>query len=83
MSLRLELEDLEIKFREVAMKKYGYTKGALKKAGIEALGKWVNEQKEIPVSDRPFALVEGILEKFKGKISAVELQHSAGNLWRK
>ncbi len=83
MSLRLELNGLEQVFREKAMKKYGYSKGALKKASIEALQTWVNEQKELPVSKEPFKLIEGILEEYRGKISSVELQHSAAKLWVK
>ncbi|MBI2670817.1 hypothetical protein HYX18_02480 [Candidatus Woesearchaeota archaeon] len=81
MSLRLELNDTEKKFREAAMKKYGYSKGALKKASIEALNRWANEQKEIPVSDNPFGLIEGILKDYKGKKNSVEWQHSAKKLW--
>ena len=83
MSLRLEINGLEKKFRETAMKKYGYSKGALKKASIEALNKWIAEQQEIPRSDNPFTLIEGVLEKFKGKIGSVELQHYAKRLWVK
>ena len=81
MSLRLELEELEKKFRETAMRKYGYSKGSLKKASMEAFRVWINEQKEIPISDTPFDLIEGMLQKFRGKVSSVELQHSAKRLW--
>ena len=83
MSLRLEINELEKTFRELAMKKYGYSKGSLKKASMEAIARWVAEQKEIPASKEPFRLIEGILEKFKGKITSVELQHNAKNLWVK
>ena len=83
MSLRLELNGLENKFRELAMKKYGYSKGALKKAGIDALNRWISEQQDLPKSDKPFELIEGILERLRGKNSAVELQHSANNFWVK
>ncbi len=83
MSLRIELDELEEKFREKAMKKYGYTKGALKKAANEALRHWVAEQKEMPRVKDPFPLIEGILSKLKGKKTAVELQHEALELWVK
>ncbi len=83
MSLRLELNGIEKNFREAAMKKYGYSKGALKKASEEALKRWIAEQKEIPKSENPMGLIEGILEKLKGKIKSVELQHSASRLWVK
>ncbi|MBS3108420.1 hypothetical protein J4409_00970 [Candidatus Woesearchaeota archaeon] len=80
MSLRLEL-DLEMEFREVAMHKYGYSKGALKKASFEAFRRWINEQKGIAVVEEPFRLIEGILKKTKS--GSVELQHSAKKLWVK
>ncbi len=83
MSLRLEIEELEKSFRELAMKKYGYSKGAIKKASIEAFNRWIAEQKEIPVSKEPFKLIEGILEKFKGKTTSVDLQHHATKFWVK
>ncbi len=83
MSLRIELNELEGEFREKAMKKYGYSKGALKKAATEALQRWVAEQKDIPVSDNPFPLIEGILKELRGKVTAVELQHDASKLWVK
>ena len=38
MVLKVELEkELEYKFREVAMKKYGYQKGSIQKATKDAL----------------------------------------------
>lgn len=44
MSLRVELgEELEKKFRELAMKRYGYSKGAIKKATETALKRWTEE----------------------------------------
>lgn len=78
MSLRLEL-GLEKEFREVAMRKYGYSKGALKKASFEAFSKWINEQKGIGRVEEPFKLIEGILKNTKS--SSVKLQHSAKRLW--
>ena len=81
MSLRLELNELEKKFREVAMRRFNYSKGALKKASEEALKRWIAEQQEIPKSENPLGLIEGILEKFKGKASSIELQHSVSKLW--
>jgi len=41
MSLRLEIDkELERKFRELAMRRYGFTKGALKKAAETAIKRW-------------------------------------------
>ena len=85
MVLKFELEEeLENKFRESAMKKYGYMKGSLQKATREALTNWVNQQpRKIPKVDDPFKLVEGILSHLKGKKTSVQLQHEAKELWTK
>ena len=42
MSLRVQIDPkLEHKFREAAMKKYGYAKGSLSKAAEEAILNWL------------------------------------------
>ena len=65
MVLKFELEeDLENKFREAAMKKFGYSKGSLQKASKEALRTWVMLQSnKLPKAEDPFKLVEGILHR--------------------
>lgn len=83
MSLRIELDELEIPFRERAMKKFGYEKGSLKKAAMEAIRHWVDGQKDMPESKEPFSLIQGMLEQWKGKTNAVQLQHAAARLWTK
>lgn len=85
MVLKVELEkELEHKFREAAMKKYGYAKGSLQKATREALSSWIMQQStKIPKVDDPFRLVEGMLSHLKGKTTSVELQHEATKLWAK
>ena len=85
MVLKVELEkELEYKFREVAMKKYGYQKGSIQKATKDALKSWVNQQStKIPKVEDPFKLVEGILSHLKGKKTSVQLQHEAKDLWAK
>ncbi len=41
MSLRLEIDkELERKFRELAMRRYGFTKGSIKKAAEMAIKRW-------------------------------------------
>ena len=85
MVLKFELEkELEQKFRETAMKKYGYRKGSLQKASKEALSSWVKQQSsKVPNVEDPFRLVEGILSHLKGKKTSVQLQHEAVKLWAK
>lgn len=83
MVLKFEFESgFEQRFREAAMKRYGFAKGSLKKATQEALGSWVSQHSgRIPKEENPFALVEGILVRLKGRKSSVQLQHEAGELW--
>ena len=85
MVLKVELEkELEHKFREAAMRKYGYSKGSIQKATKEALSSWVMQQStKIPKVDDPFKLVEGMLGHLKGKKTSVQLQHEATKLWAK
>jgi hypothetical protein len=87
MTLKIDLDkELERKFRALAMKKYGYSKGAIKKALENAIEKWVREARmsksETKVKD-PVALMEGLLVELKGKKSSVELQHEAKKMWAK
>lgn len=83
MVLKCELEkNLEQQFRQAAMKRYGYMKGSLQKATREAVTYWVAQQSEkLSKVDDPFALVEGILHRIRGKKTSVELQHEAQSLW--
>ncbi len=83
MVLKVEFpKALEHQFREVAMRKYGFVKGSLKKASEEAIREWIREQKkELPKSENPIALIDGILSHVKGKFTSVELQHEAKKLW--
>lgn len=85
MVLKFELEkELEHKFREAAMKKFGYSKGSLQKASKEALSGWIMQQsRKVPKVKDPFRLVEGILSHLRGKTTSVELQHEAMKLWAK
>ena len=85
MVLKLELEkEIEHKFREAAMRKYGYMRGSLQKATKEALSNWIIQQStKIPKVDDPFKLVRGMLSHLKGKKTSVQLQHEAAKLWAK
>ena len=88
MSLRVELDrELEKKFREAAMKRFGYSKGSIKKATEMAIKNW--SEKEI--TTRPTKkkgksgvdLIVGGLAHLRGKKTSVELQHDAKKLWTK
>ena len=85
MVLKVELDkELESRFRETAMKKYGYQKGSLQKATKEALSNWIIQQStRVPKVKDPFKLVRGMLSDLKGKTTSVELQHEATKLWAK
>lgn len=85
MVLKWDMEKkLEQKFRILAMKKYGYGRGSLKKAADEALRYWTMQQTEkLEKVGDPFPLVEGMLRHVRGKKSSVELQHEAERVWRK
>ena len=85
MVLKINLEkELEHKFREAAMRKFGYSKGSLQKATKEALSIWTMQQStKLPKVDDPFKLVEGMLGHLKGKMTSVELQHEATKIWAK
>ena len=85
MVLKVELEkELEHKFRETAMKKFGYSKGSIQKASREALSSWIMQQSsKVPTVKDPFKLVRGMLSDLKGKTTSVELQHEATKLWAK
>ena len=85
MVLKVELEkELEHRFREAAMKKFGYSKGSIQKASREALSSWIMQQStRIPKVEDPFKLVEGMLGHLKGKKAADQLQHEAIKLWAK
>jgi hypothetical protein len=83
MSLRVQIDPkIERKFREAAMKKFGYGKGALSKAAEEAILNWISSQKEMPIFEGdPVKAIEGLLKDFD--IDSVSLQHEAKKLWSK
>lgn len=86
MSLRVELDkELERRFRELAMRKYGYSKGAIKKATEVALRKWSGEEETMKpkkTSKNPVDSIVGLLGNIKHR-SSVEEQHEIRKIWSK
>ncbi|MBI5392395.1 hypothetical protein HZA96_00875 [Candidatus Woesearchaeota archaeon] len=87
MVLKLELQsENERKFRELAMRKYGFSRGAIKKAGEEALKRWIKQEDRgtLPRKDRdPLKSLYGAMKHLHGKKTSVQLQHEALQLWAK
>lgn len=82
MSLRVQIDEkLERRFRELAMKRFGYSKGALSKAAEEALIKWVSafEEEEFRLEEDPVEAIDGLLSDID--IDSVELQHETKKIW--
>lgn len=86
MSIRLELEkEFERKFREKAMKRFGYSKGSIKKAAEIALKRWYREEaivKPKKTFRNPVDSIVGLLSDVKHK-SSVEEQHEIRKIWSK
>ena len=74
-TIKVEIDEaLARRFRKKAMEKYGYKKGAMKKALEETIRKFATSRR----SDWKF--LESALKEEYGGMSSVELQH---NLWRR
>ncbi|MGI0083538.1 MAG: hypothetical protein ACREBQ_00495 [Nitrososphaerales archaeon] len=87
MGIKVELdEELEKRFRQLAMEKFGYSKGSIKKATETAIRKWTQEER---VSDTPKKHAETGVEQLTGLLkgvkhkSSVEEQHEIGKIWAK
>jgi len=75
-------DDVERRFREVAMKLYGYRKGSLSVASEKAISAWLSQVSEVleiaeSIED-PVEAIYGILSHVKR--TGVELQHEAGEI---
>ncbi len=72
-------EEVEQKFRKLAMQRFGYQKGALSKAGQKAVEEWsVMHSDEMDMGsadENPILALRGILKHVKK--TSVELQHEA------
>ena len=82
MSLRVQIDKkLEHRFRELAMRRYGYSKGSLSKAAEEALTNWVStqENEEQEFQGDPVEAIDGLLSGID--MDSVELQHETKHFW--
>lgn len=80
MGLRVNLdEEIENRFREAAMRKFGFTKGALSHAAEEAIKLWLASTSNQRFDGDPVEAIDGILSEVK--IDSVKMQHLASKLW--
>lgn len=82
MVLRAQIDvKLERKFRELAMKRFGYGKGALSRAMEEAVIRWISivEGERQGFEGDPVEAIDGLLSDVE--LDAVELQHEVKRLW--
>ena len=81
--LRIQLKDETLeKFRRIAMKVFGYSKGSLSQAAESAITNWL-EGIELPSEEEfeedPVEAIDGLLEELD--IDSVELQHNLSKIW--
>ena len=84
MSLRVQVNNkLEQRFREAAMRRFGYGKGALSKAAEEAIQNWIStiENETLTFEGDPVEAIEGLLKDVN--VDSVTLQHETQKLWAK
>ena len=73
-------EEIERKFRELAMRKFGFGKGSLSKAAEEAFLMWISAVKRaLEFDGDPVEAIDGLLSDVK--VDSVKLQHEARKLW--
>jgi hypothetical protein len=90
MVIKVELDkNLEQSFRQTAMKRFGYSKGSIKKAAEAAIKKWTIEEGEAAksvqnerIKGNPVDLIGGGLAHLKGKKTSLELQHESKMVWQ-
>ncbi len=82
MVIRAKIDEkLERRFRELAMKRFGYSKGALTKAVEEAILRWISsfEGEAVNFESDPIEAIEGLLSNVD--MDSVDLQHRIKDLW--
>lgn len=79
-SIKFDVPDeLEDRFREWAMKRFGHKRGSIGKAGEEALSEWVADQNvdlDVTPARSPILSKRGALSHVEA--SSTELKHSVG-----
>jgi hypothetical protein len=72
---------LELRFRELAMRRFGYSKGAISRAVEEAILRWISlaEEGSISFEGDPVEVIDGILSDIN--MGSVELQHMIRDIW--
>jgi hypothetical protein len=72
---------LELRFRELAMRKFGYSKGAISRAVEEAILRWISlvEEGSVSFEGDPVEVIDGILSDIN--MGSVELQHMIKDIW--
>jgi len=75
-------DEVEKKFREAAMKLYGYGKGSLSIASEKAFSDWVSRVSEITdvidMVEDPVDAIYGVMSE--EKLTGVDLQHEASKI---
>ncbi|MBI4258222.1 MAG: hypothetical protein HY619_04630 [Thaumarchaeota archaeon] len=80
--LRLQINRaLEEKFREAAMRRFGFAKGALSRASEEAIQLWLSTTNIQPFEGDPVEAIDGLLADID--IDSVKMQHMATQIWRR
>lgn len=79
--LRLQVrDDLEKRFRETAIRRFGSGRGALTRAAEQAFERWLSSSKEnVSFEGDPVKAIDGILGEMK--VDSVELQRSVRKSW--
>jgi len=68
-------DEIERKFREMAMRNFGYSKGSISQAAQKAIADWIVTNIEIEIIDDPIKSISGLMKKVKK--TSLELQHEA------
>ena len=81
-SLKIQInEKLAKRFREVAMRVFGYSKGSISKAAEASIRNWIDAIEEIERQEieNPVDAIDGLLSDVK--LESVELQHKIKEMW--